>query len=75
MFVVCGVLSLIPITHMELFTDAKYLHSFETEPWAVGGALYIIGACFYMTKVPERCKAGMFDFFVNILNIWLIYFI
>lgn len=35
----------------------------ETTVWgyAVGGAIYILGACIYTARVPERCKPGTFD--------------
>jgi adiponectin receptor len=61
MFVICGLLSVVPIIHMEFFTDAKYLNKFDTFPWALGGALYILGAIIYMLKIPERFRPGKFD--------------
>ena len=29
--------------------------------FGVGGLIYIIGACIYIARVPERCKPGTFD--------------
>ena len=65
MFVICGLLSVIPIIHMKVFTEDQYLHTFNTFPWALGGALYIFGAIIYMLKIPERFKPGTFDIFVS----------
>lgn len=28
-----------------------------------GGALYILGACLYMARIPERLSPGTFDYF------------
>lgn len=64
LFVINGLLSCIPMFHIKLWTDPKYLHGFSTFPWALGGALYIGGACLYMLKIPERFKPGFFDLVV-----------
>ena len=65
LFVVCGLASCIPIIHMKLMAEKKYMHEFVAFPWALGGALYIFGACLYMMKIPERFKPGFFDIFVS----------
>lgn len=62
-FVICGLLSALPLFHIEFFTDQKYLNDFLTFPWAFGGALYIFGAILYMMKIPERFMPGFFDIF------------
>lgn len=62
-FVVCGVLSVIPIYHIEFLTHQKYIHDFHTFPWFLGGVIYIAGAITYMLKIPERFKPGYFDIF------------
>lgn len=66
-FVICGLLSAIPIIHLELNRDARYMHEFVAFPWALGGGLYILGACMYMMKVPERFNPGFFDYFVRLI--------
>jgi hypothetical protein len=58
---------------MEYFTDQAYLKDFLTWPWALGGALYIFGACMYMLKVPERFKPGYFDIVVITSNFIIIF--
>ncbi len=63
-FVVCGVLSVIPIYHIEFLTHQKYIHDFHTFPWFLGGVIYIVGAITYMLKIPERFNPGYFDIFV-----------
>ncbi len=65
-FVICGLLNCIPILHMEINTEQRYLHDFSTFPWALGGGLYIFGAVLYMFKVPERFCPGRFDIFVSL---------
>jgi adiponectin receptor len=65
-FVICGLLSAIPMMHMKYFTEEQYLKDFLALPWALGGALYIFGACLYMMKIPERFKPGTFDIFVSL---------
>ena len=42
-----------------------YLHDFHSFPWALGGALYILGAVLYMLRVPERFSPGSFDLVVS----------
>ena len=65
-FVICGVLSAIPIYHIEFLTEKKYLNDFMSYPWALGGALYIFGATLYVMKVPERFLPGFFDILVSL---------
>jgi predicted membrane channel-forming protein YqfA (hemolysin III family) len=43
------------------------MHEFVAFPWALGGGLYILGACMYMMKVPERFNPGFFDYFVRLI--------
>lgn len=67
LFVMCGLLSCIPIFHMEFFLHEKYLDNFICFPWAFGGILYIIGAVIYMLKIPERFRPGKFDICVSLI--------
>ena len=66
-FVTCGVCSAIPIMHIEYFTEQKYVRDFLSFPWALGGGLYIFGACMFMMRIPERFKPGFFDIVVSFL--------
>eukprot|EP00347_Sterkiella_histriomuscorum_P005178 403357598 len=63
LFVICGLLSVVPIYHIEFLTHKSYIHDFHTSPWLLGGVLYILGAVLYMLKFPERLKPGLFDYF------------
>ncbi|CDW78745.1 adiponectin receptor protein [Stylonychia lemnae] len=63
LFIICGLLSIVPIYHAEFLSHEKYVHHFHSLPWAIGGALYIFGALLYVVKFPERLKPGTFDFF------------
>jgi adiponectin receptor len=29
--------------------------------FAIGGAIYILGACIYIARIPERWRPGKFD--------------
>ena len=42
LFVFCGLLSVVPIYHIECLTDQQYVHEFHTTPWALGGFIYIL---------------------------------
>jgi adiponectin receptor len=64
MFVICGLLAGVPTFHIEHYTDPLHVSNFSTVPWAIGGALYIIGAIIYMMKIPERFIPKRFDYFV-----------
>ena len=68
-FVIVGVLSAVPLLHLEYLTDQKYLRDFVTFPWAFGGAMYIAGAIMYVLRIPERFKPGFFDIIVSLLNL------
>ena len=64
-FVICGLLSGIPLFHLEFFTEELYLRDFMTFPWALGGGIYIAGAVLYVFRIPERFKPGFFDIIVS----------
>lgn len=74
LFVICGLLSVVPIYHIEFLTHQRYIHDFHTLPWSIGGGLYIFGAILYMLKFPERLKPGLFDYFVSLKVCFLNYF-
>lgn len=63
---ICGLLSAIPIIHMEFFLEEIYLDNFITYPWALGGAIYIFGATLYMLKIPEKYRPGHYDICVSL---------
>ena len=50
---------------MFAFSDNRYLPHFDLYYWMFGGALYIIGACVYMLRIPERVFPNKFDIFVS----------
>ena len=68
-FVICGLLSGLPLIHIEFYTNQQYLKDFISFPWGLGGFLYILGAVMYMLKVPERFKPGFFDIIVSVNNV------
>lgn len=61
MFVICGLLSVVPIYHVENILEQQYLDDFATLPWLTGGGLYILGAVIYMLKIPERLSPRTYD--------------
>jgi len=68
-FVVFGCFALVPVPHLWAMNG---LHHFW--PIVVGefymGALYLVGAIFYSTRVPERYFPGKFDFGISSHVIW-----
>ncbi len=66
MFIVCGLMAAVPLRYVQLHIEKEYLDEFISYPWALGGAIYIIGAIIYMLKIPERFIPRKFDNFVSI---------
>lgn len=69
MFIVCGLMAVIPITYIKYYSKKEHLDEFSSTPWALGGAIYIGGAVLFMLKVPERFSKRTFDRFVSVLLI------
>lgn len=61
LFIIIGLMGLIPMIHMATGIDPRYLHHFDPTLYAVGGAFYIGGACIYMARIPERFFPRTFD--------------
>ncbi|PWN32913.1 HlyIII-domain-containing protein [Meira miltonrushii] len=63
-FIALGLSAIFPVTHIL----AMYGHETVTRTMGLhylvaGGALYIVGACMYMARIPERFSPGTFDLF------------
>ena len=72
-FVLLGIMSGLPIIHLQFFMEQGYINSFDPYHLMLGGALYIIGAFLYMLKVPERFSPGTFDIVVrNFISILIV---
>eukprot|EP00349_Pseudokeronopsis_sp_Brazil_P006031 CAMPEP_0202966348 /NCGR_PEP_ID=MMETSP1396-20130829/10701_1 /ASSEMBLY_ACC=CAM_ASM_000872 /TAXON_ID= /ORGANISM="Pseudokeronopsis sp., Strain Brazil" /LENGTH=314 /DNA_ID=CAMNT_0049690073 /DNA_START=188 /DNA_END=1128 /DNA_ORIENTATION=- len=61
LFIIIGLLGGLPIAHAEWFIPQVYLQDFKSGPWGLGGALYILGAVFYIFKFPEKYWPRKFD--------------
>lgn len=59
MFIACGLSTVGVFVHLGYSNE--YQLSYEWYNYAIGGAIYIIGALIYVLRVPERCKPGAFD--------------
>ena len=65
-FVLLGIMSGLPIIHLQFFMEQTYIKEFDPYHFLLGGVLYIIGAFLYMLKIPERFSPGTFDIVVSI---------
>jgi adiponectin receptor len=66
--VICGLLAGVPLIHVYRFKGTPILPVFDATPYAIGGAIYILGAFLYAMKIPEKYCPGLFDIFVRILQ-------
>jgi len=55
-------MSTVPAVHAA-YLESKYLVSFNSWAWALGGAIYITGSLLYASKFPERKFPKKFDIF------------
>mmetsp|Transcript_3874 Transcript_3874/g.3803 ORF Transcript_3874/g.3803 Transcript_3874/m.3803 type:complete len:277 (-) Transcript_3874:103-933(-) len=65
LFVIIGLSSAFPVIHLQFLTQEyimQFIPNFDHWPWAIGGALYIIGAIFYVVKFPEKLFPRKFDY-------------
>eukprot|EP00347_Sterkiella_histriomuscorum_P005560 403356144 len=63
LFVILGLVAVVPFTHILVFMEPQYLPYFDGSWWIFGAVLYIFGAVVYMLRVPERFFPNKFDFF------------
>ena len=64
LFISTGLSAGIPAVYTSFTNDPNV--TFKLTPWAIGGVIYILGALFYVFKIPERFAPGRFDIFVNL---------
>jgi predicted membrane channel-forming protein YqfA (hemolysin III family) len=66
MFVSLGGIGLVPGIHYLVTVGSQKAFSVGAFGWLLGmGMLYIIGACLYAARIPERLFPGKFDIWVN----------
>lgn len=62
MFIFLGLSTMFPFVYIYNFADPRYiLEEGLIAPWLLGGAAYIGGACFFITRFPERYFKVRFD--------------
>mmetsp|Transcript_8303 Transcript_8303/g.13879 ORF Transcript_8303/g.13879 Transcript_8303/m.13879 type:complete len:180 (-) Transcript_8303:53-592(-) len=62
MFVILGISAAAPFFYIGTVKDQSVFSRHDFMPFIVGGAIYILGALFYMNRVPERCSPGKYDY-------------
>jgi adiponectin receptor len=65
LFIVAGLFAGVPLIQAICSLDPSI--TLSTYYWVIGGVLYIMGASFYIARMPERLAPGRFDIFVNVL--------
>ncbi|KAI8632168.1 HlyIII-domain-containing protein [Xylariaceae sp. FL1651] len=70
-FVGLGATGFMPIFQIVLTRGPAWAYQFYTDSNLMKSLLvYVLGACVYASKVPERWFPGAFDFFGNAHNLW-----
>jgi adiponectin receptor len=68
-FVALAATGFLPILQLSLTRNPQAVFEFYT-PIAKSLLVYLLGACVYASKVPERWCPGMFDYFGGSHNLW-----
>jgi len=68
-FIIFGSFAIFPIPHLWVLNGLKYFWPIILGELAMG-SLYLIGAIFYSSRVPERYYPGKFDFGLSSHVIW-----
>ncbi|GJD11428.1 Heptahelical transmembrane protein 4 [Galdieria sulphuraria] len=69
-FVLFGTVSGLPILHagwLHGFGHVEYMH--HAQYMFIMATFYLLGAFFFVTRLPERCSPGKFDLFFNSHNL------
>ena len=63
-FLIFGLITGIPVLHMAFF--GKYIEGYDSGikliNWYLGGISYVVGALFYLLRIPEKIFPGKFDY-------------
>jgi adiponectin receptor len=73
-FIINAGLGIIPIAHFAILkgvTSAEF--QYLMEPLLLVGAFYLVGACFYSFRFPERFWPGKFDIFFASHQFWHVF--
>lgn len=69
-FVLLGCAVSFPIIQFWFFRNEITMPIYPTSHWTLGGAVYILGAFVYSSRIPECFFPGKFDFFGHSHNLW-----
>lgn len=70
-FIGLGATGFMPVFQIILTRGSAWAYEFYLDSNLVKSLLvYVLGACVYASKVPERWFPGAFDFFGNAHNLW-----
>lgn len=63
-FLVLGLSAVVPVAHvLHLYGYRTMTHTMGLRFLILSGALYVVGACLYAARIPERFAPGRFDLF------------
>lgn len=63
-FIALGLSAIFPVTHiLAMYGHETVSRTMGLHYLVAGGVLYIVGACMYMARIPERFSPGTFDIF------------
>jgi adiponectin receptor len=63
-FIALGLSAIFPVTHiLAMYGHETVSRTMGLHYLVAGGILYIVGACMYMARIPERFSPGKFDLF------------
>jgi len=68
-FVALGATGFLPMAQLYVTHGADFVYDFYS-PIAESILVYLLGACVYASKVPERWYPGMFDYIGGSHNLW-----
>jgi adiponectin receptor len=68
-FVALATTGALPLFQLYLTHGADFVYDFYS-PIAESLLVYLLGACVYASKVPERWYPGMFDYIGGSHNLW-----
>lgn len=63
LYAIYGILAATPLVLQEFIGKEGEIMLCPWSLFIIGGLVYLLGVTFFMTKVPERCKPGCFDYF------------
>lgn len=61
LFIILGTSGAVPFLYLQFASDHGYFSAYSVQPWALGGAIYIVGAFMQVNNWPEKKYPKKFD--------------